>query len=82
MDAVPADQLDAEADELARRIALCDPELLSAQKRNVNMGLELMGWRMMQRLSLQQDAHGHLSRGPQRTKFRSVPPNFCSPGAR
>ncbi|MBM3594425.1 MAG: crotonase/enoyl-CoA hydratase family protein [Alphaproteobacteria bacterium] len=71
MDAVPADELDAEADELARRIALCDPELLSAQKRNVNMGLELMGWRMMQRLSLQQDAHGHLSRGPRRSRFRS-----------
>ena len=71
MDAVPADELDVEVDELARRIALCDPELLSAQKRNVNMGMELMGWRMMQRLSLQQDAHGHLSRGPRRTRFRS-----------
>lgn len=70
MDAVPADELDAEAEELARRLSLCDQELLSAQKRNVNMGLELMGWRMMQRLSLQQDAHGHLSRGPRRTRFR------------
>jgi enoyl-CoA hydratase len=70
MDAVPAHELDEAADELVRRVALCDPELLSAQKRNVNMGLELMGWRMMQRLSLQQDAHGHLTRGPRRTKFR------------
>lgn len=70
MDAVPPDELDAEAKDLVQRIALCDPELLSAQKRNVNMGLELMGWRMMQRLSLQQDAHGHLSRGPRRSKFR------------
>jgi enoyl-CoA hydratase len=71
LDAVPASELDAEADELVRRLALCDPELLSAQKRIVNLGLELQGWRTMQRLSVTYDAHGHLSRGPRRSKFRS-----------
>lgn len=71
LDAVPAAELDAEVDELVRRIALMDPELLSAQKRIVNFGLELQGWRTMQRQSVTLDAHGHLSRGPRRTRFRA-----------
>jgi enoyl-CoA hydratase len=71
LDSVPADELDAEADELARRIALIDPEISAAQKRIVNLGLELQGWRTMQRLSVEADARAHLSRGPRRSKFRS-----------
>ena len=44
LQAVPPDELDAEVDRMARRIALMDPELAAAEKRIVNAGLELMGW--------------------------------------
>jgi enoyl-CoA hydratase len=71
LDSVPGEELDAEVDELARRIALIDPEISAAQKRIVNLGLELQGWRTLQRMSVEADARAHLSRGPRRTKFRS-----------
>ena len=70
MDAVPAAELDAAVTELARRVALVDPELLAAHKRIVNLSLELSGARTMQRLSAEMDARAHLSRGPRRTQFR------------
>jgi Enoyl-CoA hydratase/carnithine racemase len=59
--AVPADRLDAEVAELAARLALIDADLLSANKRIVNLGLELMGARTMQRMAAEMDARGHLS---------------------
>ena len=71
MDSVPASELDAKANELARRVSLVDPELLSAHKRVVNMGLELMGARTMQRFAAEMDARAHLSRGPRRSRFRA-----------
>lgn len=71
LDAVPADALDAEVDELVRRIACVDGELLAVQKRAVNMALELGGARTLQRLTAELDARGHLSQGPRRTKFKS-----------
>ena len=58
---VPADLLAAEVDGLARRLALVDRELLAANKRAVNLGLELMGARTMQRLAVEIDARGHLA---------------------
>ena len=70
MDAVPAAELEATVAELARRVALVDPELLAAHKRIVNLSLELSGARTMQRLSAEMDARAHLSRGPRRTQFR------------
>jgi len=57
---VPADELAAEVDGLARRLALVDRELLAANKRVINLGLELMGARTMQRLATEIDARGHL----------------------
>lgn len=54
--AVPAEQLDAEVDEIAARMALIDVDLLAAQKRIVNMALELMGARTMQRMATERDA--------------------------
>jgi enoyl-CoA hydratase len=57
--AVPADLLEAEVEQLARRLALVDRELLSANKRIVNLGLELMGARTLQRLASETDARGH-----------------------
>ena len=57
--AVPADLLEAEVEQLARRMALVDRELLAANKRIVNLGLELMGARTLQRLACETDARGH-----------------------
>jgi enoyl-CoA hydratase len=71
MDSVPATELTDKVGELARRVAAVDAELLSAHKRVVNMGLELMGARTMQRFCAEMDARAHLSRGPRRTQFRA-----------
>ncbi len=57
--AVPADQLEAEVEGLAGRLALIDRELLAANKRIVNLGLELMGAKTLQRLACETDARGH-----------------------
>ena len=57
--AVPADLLDAEVEGLADRFALIDPDILAANKRAVNMGLELMGARTLQRYAVENDARGH-----------------------
>jgi len=70
MKAVPADALEAEAVHLARRLALIDPDLLATQKRIVNLGLELMGARTLQRLACENDARGHRARAADR--FRAT----------
>jgi len=70
LDAVPPERLDAETNELARRISCIDPEMLSAHKRIVNLALELSGSRTLLRLSGEADARAHLSQGPRRTQFR------------
>ena len=54
--AVPAERLDEEVRDLAARMALIDVDLLAAQKRTVNLALELMGARTMQRLATERDA--------------------------
>jgi len=71
LDAVPADQLDAEVNELARRISFVDGELLSAHKRIINAALELQGAKTLQRFAAEMDARAHLSKGPRRTQFRT-----------
>ncbi len=71
LDAFPAAELDAQVAELARRIACVDAELLSAHKRAINLGLELMGSKTLQRLSAETDARAHLSTGPRRTQFKA-----------
>jgi enoyl-CoA hydratase len=58
---VPAKHLEAEVEGLADRMALIDPDLLSANKRIINLGLELMGARTLQRLAVENDARGHLA---------------------
>ena len=62
LDAVPAVELDDEVMALARRIALVDHHLLAANKRQVNLALELMGARTMQRLAAEIDVRGHQSK--------------------
>lgn len=59
MKAVPADQLEAEVEGLADRLALIDPDILAGNKRAVNLGLELMGARTLQRLAAETDGRGH-----------------------
>jgi enoyl-CoA hydratase/carnithine racemase len=59
--AVPATELDAAVLDLARRIALIDRDLLVANKRVVNMGVELMGRSQLQRFAALNDAVGHRS---------------------
>lgn len=67
---VPADQLDAEVEALAARLTLIDPDLLSANKRIVNIGLEVMGARTLQRMAAEMDARGHLAAS--RTRFNET----------
>ena len=54
--AVPAHRLEAEVEALADRIARIDVDLLAANKRIVNMAMELMGARTMQRMAAERDA--------------------------
>jgi enoyl-CoA hydratase len=61
--AVPSQQLEDEVEGLADRFALIDHHLLSANKRIVNLGLELMGARTLQRLAAENDARAHLAPG-------------------
>jgi len=71
LDAVPADQLDEAVDELARRVGMVDSDLLSAHKRAVNVTLELMGARTVQRMTNELDARAHLNQGPLRKQFKA-----------
>ena len=61
--AVPADLLEAEVEQLADRLALIDPDLLSANKRIINASMELMGAQVLQRLAAENDARGHRAPG-------------------
>ncbi len=61
MKSVPPDLLEAEVEGLADRLAMIDADLLAANKRIINLGLELMGARTLQRLACENDARGHLA---------------------
>lgn len=63
--AVPPDLLEREVEQLADRLALIDPDLLSANKRIINQGLELMGARTLQRMAVENDVRGHNSEAAQ-----------------
>ncbi len=60
--AVPDADLEGEVIGLAARMALIDPDLLSANKRIINLAMELMGARTLQRLAAENDVRGHNSR--------------------
>jgi enoyl-CoA hydratase len=57
--AVPSDILEAEVEGLMRRLGKIDTDLLSANKRIINLGLELMGARTLQRLAAENDVRLH-----------------------
>jgi len=56
---VPTEHLEHEVEQLADRLALIDPDLLSANKRIINLALELQGARTLQRLAAENDVRGH-----------------------
>ena len=66
----PAAELETEVMRLADRMGLVDPHLLSANKRIVNLGLELMGARTAMRIGAEIDARGHLA--PKAKAFRET----------
>jgi enoyl-CoA hydratase len=59
--AVPSADLEETVEELVDRMAMIHPDLLSANKRSVNLAIELMGGRTMQRLAAEMDARMHTS---------------------
>jgi enoyl-CoA hydratase len=59
MKAVPLAELEAEVEQLADRLALIDPDVLTVNKRIINLGLELMGARTLLRLAAENDVRGH-----------------------
>jgi enoyl-CoA hydratase len=67
IDTAPADELDSVVLELAQRMALIGRDLLVANKRVVNMGVELMGRSQLQRFAALNDAIGH--RAPEARAF-------------
>ena len=71
MKAVPADVLEREVEGLADRLALIDPDLLSSNKRVINMGMELLGARTLQRYAAETDARAHRAPGT-REYFKAV----------
>jgi len=59
MKSVPIEYLNDEVEGLATRLTHIDPDILAANKRSINMGLELMGARTLQRYAAENDARGH-----------------------
>ncbi len=58
---VPLDDLEETVEELADRLAMVPTDLLAGNKRSVNLALEMMGSRTMQRLAAEMDARMHVS---------------------
>jgi enoyl-CoA hydratase len=63
----PADELDQAVLDLASRIALIGRDLLIANKRVINLGVELMGRSQLQKFSALNDVIGH--RAPEARAF-------------
>ena len=61
MKSVPIEHLEGEVEGLADRLSLVDTDLLSACKRIVNIGVELMGASTLQRMAAEMDTRAHLS---------------------
>lgn len=70
LEAVPAGELEAYVDQLVDRLTWIHPDQLAGTKRQVNLALELMGARTMQRLAAEMDARVHAS--PSSQRFRDM----------
>jgi enoyl-CoA hydratase len=66
---VPLEDLEETVEEVADRLAMVPTDLLSGNKRSVNLAMELMGARTMQRLAAEMDARMHVS--PSMEEWRS-----------
>ena len=69
--AVPEGLLSAEVEGLADRLTWIDPEMLSANKRIINVGMELMGAQTLQRLAAENDARAHTTKAA-RDVFKQI----------
>jgi len=77
MKSVPPEFLESEVEGLAHRFALIDTALLAANKRIVNLGMELMGSQTLQRLAAENDAKAHTARAA-----RQVFKDFAAKGVK
>lgn len=68
---VPEDYLEAEVEGLADRMSWIDPEMLSTNKRIINVGMELMGSQVLQRLAAENDARAHTTQAA-RNVFKQI----------
>lgn len=68
---VPESYLEQEVEGLADRLSYIDPEMLSANKRIINIGMELMGAQVLQRLAAENDARAHTTQAA-RDVFRQI----------
>ena len=71
MKSVPEEYLEPEVEGLADRLSWIDPEMLSANKRIINVGMELMGAQVLQRLAAENDARAHTTRAA-RNVFKQI----------
>ncbi|MBT3425867.1 MAG: crotonase/enoyl-CoA hydratase family protein [Gammaproteobacteria bacterium] len=69
--AVPEHLLEDEVEGLADRLTHIDAEMLSANKRTINLGMELMGAQTLQRLAAENDARAHTTRAA-REVFKQI----------
>lgn len=68
---VPAEYLEQEVEGLADRLSWIDPEMLSTNKRIINVGMELMGATVLQRLAAENDARAHTTQAA-RDVFKQI----------
>lgn len=68
---VPEELLERECESLADRMSYIDPEMLSANKRIINVGMELMGAQTLQRLAAENDARAHTTKAA-RSVFKQI----------
>ena len=68
---VPIEHLESEVEGLADRLSSIDSDMLSVNKRSINIGLELMGAQTLQRLAAENDARAHTSQAA-RSVFKQI----------
>ena len=68
---VPEEYLQQEVEGLADRLSWIDPEMLSTNKRIINVGMELMGSTVLQRLAAENDARAHTTQAA-RDVFKQI----------
>lgn len=68
---VPEAYLEQEVEGLADRMSWIDPEMLSTNKRIINVGMELMGSQVLQRLAAENDARAHTAQAA-RDVFKQI----------